>query len=210
MNRQQGRTRRRRDWVRTASMAAAWAVAAGRAPLTAPAARMRPSRRPDRASSTFSMRRYSIDYVRSDCRMSESAGTALSVAAGEWSGGGSVMRPLTNASACICMSVCLCVCVSVFSLPLFLQRPLGMRQLITKTLDAILLNTRHPILPSMSVVLAVRNFLEVCYSREDHKRRGYRSAFLSLLHTIAKKIKDDPSLAGIFFDSFPAKENRVS
>lgn len=85
-----------------------------------------------------------------------------------------------------------------------------MRQLITKTLDAILLNTRHPILPSMSVVLAVRNFLEVCYSREDHKRRGYRSAFLSLLHTIAKKIKDDPSLAGIFFDSFPAKENRVS
>lgn len=105
--------------------------------------------------------------------------------------------------------VCLCLLISP-PRPLFLQRPLGMRQLITKTLDAILLNTRHPILPSMSVVLAVRNFLEVCYSREDHKRRGYRSAFLSLLHTIAKKIKDDPSLAGIFFDSFPAKENRVS
>lgn len=89
------------------------------------------------------------------------------------------------------------------------DRPLGMRQLITKTLDAVLLNTRHPILPSMSVHMAVRQFLEVCFSKEDHKRRGYRTAFLSLLCTISKKIKMDNALAGIFFETYPKKENRV-
>src|SRR5438105_16711 len=84
-----------------------------------------------------------------------------------------------------------------------------MRQLISKTLDAILANTRHPILPSMSVHMAVRQFLEVSYSCGDHKRRGYRSAFLQLLRTIAKKIREDPSNAAIFFDIFPKQENRV-
>ena len=88
------------------------------------------------------------------------------------------------------------------------DRPLGMRQLVTKTLDAVLLHTRHPILPSMHVAQAVRQFMEVCYSKEDHKRRGYRSAFLSLLHTLAGKIKEDSSIVGIFFDIYPEKQQR--
>ena len=84
-----------------------------------------------------------------------------------------------------------------------------MRQLVTKTLDAVLQHTRHPILPSMSVHISVRQLLEVCYAREDHKRRGYRSAFLSLLHTIAYKIKQDNSLVGLFFDVYPPKQQKV-
>lgn len=84
-----------------------------------------------------------------------------------------------------------------------------MRQLITKTLDAILRNTRHPILPSMSVSSALRQFLEVCVNKEDHRRKGYRHAFLALLKTIVDKIKQDNALVFIFLDVHSAKENRV-
>lgn len=80
------------------------------------------------------------------------------------------------------------------------QRPLGMRLLITKTLDAILSNTHHPILPSMSVHLAIRQFLEVCVSKNEIQEKRTRSAFIGLLHTICQKIKEENSLCGIFFE----------
>lgn len=84
-----------------------------------------------------------------------------------------------------------------------------MRQLMTKTLDAIFTHTHHPLLPSMSVHTALKQFIDVCYRWGDHRRRGYRTALLSLIHTLCRKMKEDPSIVGIFFDVFPEKEKRV-
>jgi hypothetical protein len=47
-----------------------------------------------------------------------------------------------------------------------------MRVLVTKTLDAILQHTQHPILPNMHIHAAVRQFIDVCFKQDDlHKRR---------------------------------------
>ncbi len=42
------------------------------------------------------------------------------------------------------------------------DRPPGMRELVTKTLDAIFLHCDHPILPTMSIHLAVKQVGILC------------------------------------------------
>ncbi len=87
------------------------------------------------------------------------------------------------------------------------DRPPGMRTLVTKTLDAILKFTRHPILPNMSIHLAIRQFIEIAWLQKDLTRKRSKAAFVALLCTLCGKMREDPSLAGIFFDEHPHKPN---
>lgn len=86
------------------------------------------------------------------------------------------------------------------------DRPPGMRSLITSTLDDLFKQTRKPLLPNMTVHLAVRQFISICDSKGDLRRPSYKRPFLSLMRTLCAKLRDDPSLAWVFFENRPSMD----
>lgn len=86
------------------------------------------------------------------------------------------------------------------------DRPPGMRTLITRTLDSLFSRTRKPLLPNMSVHLAVRQFINICESKGDLRRPSSKRPFLHLMRTLCTKLRDDPSLAWVFFEDRASME----
>lgn len=80
------------------------------------------------------------------------------------------------------------------------DRPPGMRSLITRTLDGLFHNIQKPLLPNMSVHRAIKGFITACVSQRDLTKKHTKAKFVSLLRTLALKLRDDPQLAWVFFD----------
>jgi len=107
-----------------------------------------------------------------------------------------------------------------------------MRPLITATLDSVFHNLRKPLLPNMSVHMAVRQvccimlalavhtgpcihivpsvmhrvcmqFITVCVGKGDLRNKGSKPRFLSLLRTLCLKLREDAQLAWVFFEEKP-------
>lgn len=52
-------------------------------------------------------------------------------------------------------------------------------------------------------------FIDVCFKQEDLRKSGSKSPFVSLLRTLCFKLREEASLAGIFFDEAPQKVRGV-
>lgn len=81
------------------------------------------------------------------------------------------------------------------------DRPPGMRRLIAKSLDALFTHLRRgQLLPHVSIRASLLQFLAAGVSRGDlqSKNKAARGAFVSLLRTLCWRLRDDPSLVGVF------------
>eukprot|EP01006_Ploeotia_vitrea_P036041 TRINITY_DN65959_c7_g2_i1.p1 TRINITY_DN65959_c7_g2~~TRINITY_DN65959_c7_g2_i1.p1 ORF type:complete len:820 (-),score=468.45 TRINITY_DN65959_c7_g2_i1:757-2856(-) len=82
-----------------------------------------------------------------------------------------------------------------------------MRTLVTSTLDVLLARVKKPLLPNMYVHQAVRQFVTVCLQKGDmNNSLQSRRKLVSFLCTLCYQLRDDPSLAGVFFDGAPPGE----
>eukprot|EP00455_Lapot_gusevi_P050270 TRINITY_DN7255_c0_g1_i5.p1 TRINITY_DN7255_c0_g1~~TRINITY_DN7255_c0_g1_i5.p1 ORF type:complete len:771 (-),score=194.80 TRINITY_DN7255_c0_g1_i5:178-2490(-) len=83
------------------------------------------------------------------------------------------------------------------------DRPPGLRRLVGKTLDGLLVHLAAEILANMAVHTAVSQFLCISFSQGDLQHRKNRPVLVSLLRTLCRRIRHNPSLAEAFFVQHP-------